>query len=73
MGITVIDTLPTYTSLEDHETHQQSTPASFDIPPVLRRKEEDVYISLTPSVEGFPEATGTRGDLYISEGFVHSL
>jgi len=71
MPITVISELPTFTSLEEHAVHQQSTPSSFTIPPVLRRKEADVTLQLTPTIDGFSEGSeALQGDLYISEGLV---
>ena len=74
MPISVIDAVPVYTSPEEHAVHQESTPASFDIPPVLRRKELNVTIHLTPAVEGFAEAeTGVQGDLYITEGSAQAV
>jgi hypothetical protein len=65
---TLIDALPTLTGPEELSAHQESTPASFDIPPVLRWKEIGVVFTLKPALEGLQGAEkGLLADLYISE------
>ena len=70
MSITVIDSLPVFTSLQEYAGYQERTPQDFYIPPVLRRTEHDVAFSLIPSVPGFLEAEQIKhitGDLYIND------
>jgi nucleotide-sensitive chloride channel 1A len=65
----VITASPTFISPEEHAVVQASTPTSFDIPPVLRKKQADVRLQLNPPLEGFPEPSqgdGIKGDLYVT-------
>lgn len=65
-AINPISALPTFVSPEDHKNIVASTPASFtDIPPVLRYKEDDVSVSLDPSLDGFTEQDLKHGTLYV--------
>ncbi|TFK82701.1 hypothetical protein K466DRAFT_603449 [Polyporus arcularius HHB13444] len=68
MAITLVSSLPTHISPEEHKTLSASTPASFaDIPPVLRHKEENVSVTLDPPVDGFSAEDGAHGTLYVIE------
>lgn len=70
-GVTLISAVPNFISPEEHKELSGSTPNSFsDIPPILRHKEENVTLVLTPALEGFQEAQGT---LYILERFIRSI
>jgi chloride channel, nucleotide-sensitive, 1A len=63
-----IDTLPTFTSPDEHKNLVASTPASFsDIPPVLRYKEENVAVSLEPPLAEFSAEDCAKGTLYVIE------
>lgn len=68
----LIEALPTYTTTEALQEHQSATPASFQIPPVLRRKVQDCTLVLRPNrIPGLSYAeTGINGDLYLSEASV---
>ncbi|KIK59797.1 hypothetical protein GYMLUDRAFT_59920 [Collybiopsis luxurians FD-317 M1] len=64
---TLITAVPKFVSPEEHKSLVGSTPASFnDIPPILRRK-ESVSVTLDPSLDGFSEADGKEGTLYVLE------
>jgi len=71
--VTLIDALPTMTSPEQHAVHQQTTPASFDIPPVLRHHEKGAHVQCNPSPAGFDNAAGLEApdgivaDVYVTE------
>ena len=68
MAITLVSSLPTHISPEEHKTISASTPASFaDIPPVLRHKEDNVSVTLDPPLEGFSPQDGANGTLYAIE------
>ncbi|KAI0714384.1 regulator of volume decrease after cellular swelling-domain-containing protein [Cerioporus squamosus] len=68
MAITLVSSLPTHISPEEHKTLSASTPASFaDIPPVLRHKEDNVSVTLDPPVEGLSAEDGANGTLYVIE------
>ncbi|RDX41741.1 hypothetical protein OH76DRAFT_1411829 [Lentinus brumalis] len=68
MPITLVSSLPTHISPEEHKILSASTPASFaDIPPVLRHKEENVSVTLDPPVDGFSAEDGANGTLYVIE------
>ncbi|CAL1715951.1 unnamed protein product [Somion occarium] len=65
---TLISTIPTYITPEQHREVIASTPASFtDIPPVLHHKEENVSITIDPPLEGFSAEDCANGTLYVIE------
>ncbi|KAJ6612280.1 regulator of volume decrease after cellular swelling-domain-containing protein [Mycena sp. CBHHK59/15] len=65
---TVISSVPTFVSREEHRTIAAETPVSFtDIPPVLQHKEENVSVTLDPPLDGFPTQDGAQGTLFIIE------
>jgi nucleotide-sensitive chloride channel 1A len=67
---TLISSVPTFVSREEHTTIAAETPVSFtDIPPVLRHKEENVSATLDPPLDGFSIEDGAQGTLYIIERF----
>lgn len=70
MSLSVINTLPTMTSMEEYGQYQQTTPTDFSLPAVLRHCEKDVALSLQPATAlDYSELEqGTRGDLYINDG-----
>ncbi|KAJ7352481.1 regulator of volume decrease after cellular swelling-domain-containing protein [Mycena albidolilacea] len=64
---TLITSVPTFVSREEHRDIAAATPVAFaDIPPVLRHKEENVSITLDPPLDGF-SAEDAQGTLYIIE------
>jgi nucleotide-sensitive chloride channel 1A len=66
---TLITSIPTFVSREEHRDIAAVTPVAFtDIPPVLRHKEENVSITLDPPLDGF-SAEDAQGTLYIIERF----
>lgn len=66
--IVVIDALPKFTTPEEHRSLVASTPASFsDIPPVLRHKEDNVSITLDPTLDSFSTEDCASGTLYVLE------
>ncbi|RPD75039.1 hypothetical protein L226DRAFT_534629 [Lentinus tigrinus ALCF2SS1-7] len=68
MPISLVSSLPTHISPEEHKTLSASTPASFaDIPPVLRHQEPNVSVTLEPPLEGFSAEDGANGTLYVIE------
>ncbi|KAI0709861.1 regulator of volume decrease after cellular swelling-domain-containing protein [Earliella scabrosa] len=68
MAITLVSSLPTHISPEEHKTLSASTPASFaDIPPVLRHKEDNVSVTLDPPLDGFSAQDAANGSLYVIE------
>ncbi|KAJ7671646.1 regulator of volume decrease after cellular swelling-domain-containing protein [Mycena polygramma] len=65
---TLISSVPTFVSREEHTTIAAATPVSFtDIPPVLRHKEDNVSVSLDPPLDGFTAQDGAQGTLYVIE------
>ncbi|KAF7330343.1 hypothetical protein MVEN_02472600 [Mycena venus] len=65
---TLISSVPTFVSREEHTNIAAETPISFtDIPPVLRHKEENVSATLDPPLDGFSAEDGAQGTLYIIE------
>ncbi|KAF8072175.1 regulator of volume decrease after cellular swelling-domain-containing protein [Lyophyllum atratum] len=65
-AVTLITTLPTFASPEEHRAFVGSTPASFaDIPPVLKHKEDNVAVKLDPPVPGFTDEDAAHGTLYV--------
>ncbi|KAJ7116350.1 regulator of volume decrease after cellular swelling-domain-containing protein [Mycena epipterygia] len=65
---TLITSIPTFVSREEHTTIAAETPVSFtDIPPVLRHKEENVSATLDPPLDGFSAQDSVQGTLYIIE------
>jgi nucleotide-sensitive chloride channel 1A len=67
---TLISSVPSFVSVEEHRAIVGSTPASFnDIPPVLRYKEDNVSITLDPPLEGFAAQNHrtSQGTLFVIE------
>jgi nucleotide-sensitive chloride channel 1A len=65
-AVNPINALPSFTSLEENKNILASTPNSFqDIPPVLRHREDNVYIALDPALEGFSAEDAAQGTLYV--------
>jgi hypothetical protein len=65
---TLLTALPALTTPEQYSEHQQSTPASFDLPPVLRCKVANVAYTLKPAIEGLQGTEqGLQADLYVTE------
>lgn len=68
--------MPTHTTLAQHAVHQTSTPASFDIPPVLRHLEKAASVRCNPAPQGFADAAGLESDqgitadVYVTEAAV---
>lgn len=62
---------PVFTSAEEHAAHQAATPASFDLPPVLRKRVK-AHVQLTPALDaGFAELAqegGVEGELFVTDG-----
>ncbi|KAI0749896.1 regulator of volume decrease after cellular swelling-domain-containing protein [Daedaleopsis nitida] len=68
MAITLVSSVPTHISEEEHKTLSASTPASFaDIPPVLRHREDNVSVTLDPPLESFSPQDAASGTLYVIE------
>lgn len=66
-ALTIITTLPHYVSKEEHAEITTRTPESFsDIPPVLRRKDENVRVELDPPLPNVA-AQDLTGTLYVIE------
>ncbi|EMD33396.1 hypothetical protein CERSUDRAFT_126142 [Gelatoporia subvermispora B] len=66
--VILISAVPTFITPDEHRQAVASTPASFnDIPPVLRHKEENVSVTLEPSVEGLSAEDCASGTLYVIE------
>ncbi|GBE86896.1 hypothetical protein SCP_1001400 [Sparassis crispa] len=66
--LTLITTLPTFITPEEHKNIVAATPTSFAaIPPVLRHREKHVSITLDPPVEGFTQEDCAVGTLYVIE------
>ncbi|KAG6827669.1 hypothetical protein H0H92_010831 [Tricholoma furcatifolium] len=64
--ITLIASLPTFASQEEHAAIVGSTPASFaDIPPVVKHIQPNVRVALDPPVPGFEDADAASGTLYV--------
>ncbi|KAJ6577345.1 regulator of volume decrease after cellular swelling-domain-containing protein [Mycena capillaripes] len=67
---TLISSVPTFVSREEHTDIAAETPVSFtDIPPILRHKEDNVSVTLDPPLDGFSPQDGAQGTLYIIERF----
>lgn len=65
-AVNPITAVPTFVSAEEHRGLVASTPTSFnDIPPVLRRREDNVSITLDPPLEGFTAEDAAQGTLYV--------
>lgn len=64
----LIVSLPTFVSPEEHKALVGSTPASFnDIPPKLCHKEENVSVTLDPPLDDFSVEEAAQGTLYVIE------
>ncbi|KIM84784.1 hypothetical protein PILCRDRAFT_35094, partial [Piloderma croceum F 1598] len=68
---TLITSLPTFISADEHKTLVGSTPASFnDIPPKLCHKEDNVSVSLDPPLDNFSAEDAAHGSLYVIESYL---
>lgn len=68
---TIITTLPTFVTPEEHKTLAASTPVSFnDIPPKLYHKEDNVSVTLDPPLENFTSQDAAQGTLYVIGRYV---
>ncbi|KAG8863140.1 hypothetical protein FRB96_009322 [Tulasnella sp. 330] len=66
-ALTIITEIPHFVSKEDHAEITTRTPESFsDIPPVLRRKDENVRVELEPALPNLA-AQDLTGTLYVLE------
>ncbi|KAG6860832.1 hypothetical protein C0995_007076 [Termitomyces sp. Mi166 len=64
--ITLISSLPTFVTPEEHANLISSTPSSFaDIPPILKHTQPNVRVTLDPSIPGFDTTSATNGTLYV--------
>jgi nucleotide-sensitive chloride channel 1A len=65
---TLIISLPTFVSAEEHKSLVGSTPASFnDIPPKLCHEEDHVSVTLDPPLDNFTTEDAAQGTLYVIE------
>ncbi|KAI6155330.1 regulator of volume decrease after cellular swelling-domain-containing protein [Pisolithus tinctorius] len=68
VSATIITSVPSFVSPEQHSEIVRATPGSFsDIPPVLRHKEDDISVSFDPALEQFTAEDGKSGTLYVIE------
>lgn len=66
----LVDSVPKYSTKDQHKTLVESTPTSFtDIPPVLKHKEDNVAVLLDPPLNGFSNEDSKTGTLYILERY----
>jgi nucleotide-sensitive chloride channel 1A len=71
---TLITSLPTFISPEEHKSLVGSTPVSFnDIPPKLCHKEDNVSVTLDPPLENFTAEDAAQGSLYVIERSVSRI
>ncbi|TDL16487.1 hypothetical protein BD410DRAFT_795337 [Rickenella mellea] len=67
-AFTFISAVPSFITPEEHRELVATTPASFnDIPSVLRHQEDNVSVSILPTLDGFGEEDCVKGTLYIVE------
>ncbi|KAF7327489.1 hypothetical protein MKEN_00327500 [Mycena kentingensis (nom. inval.)] len=65
---TLISSVPSYISRDEHAAAVAQTPSSFnDIPPVLVHKQENVSVALDPPLDGFSAEDDVQGTLYVIE------
>ncbi|KAI6042462.1 regulator of volume decrease after cellular swelling-domain-containing protein [Pisolithus marmoratus] len=66
VSATIITSVPSFVTPEQHSDIVRATPGSFsDIPPVLRHKEDDVSVTFEPTLEQFTTEDGKNGTLYV--------
>ncbi|TFK27124.1 hypothetical protein FA15DRAFT_636074 [Coprinopsis marcescibilis] len=65
-AVNLINGVPNFVTDEEYRSLAASTPTSFnDLPPILKRKEENVSVTLDPPVDGFSEQDAASGTLLV--------
>lgn len=66
VSTTIISSVPSFVSPDEHRDLVGATPESFsDIPPVLRHKEENITVLFDPPLEHLSPGDDSKGVLYV--------
>lgn len=70
VSTTIISSVPSFVSPDEHRDLVGATPESFsDIPPVLRHKEENVTVLFDPPLEHLSPGDDSKGVLYVIDRY----
>ena len=73
-SVALIQAVPKFVSEQEYQSLIASTPSSFnDLPPVVKRQEENVSVVLDPPVDGFSAEDAAKGTLLVLTRYVSYL